>query len=185
MKFKYLVLLVFLSTLLVQCAAPATIEGMTVKDYKSQTQIGDKIFIKPVIGGKKTNPLGASRISNENFEEAFKKSILESNVFSKISTIMADDWVLEINLIAVDQPSFGFTFTVKTVIEYKLYYKNELVLKKNINQSGRATMSDTFFGVKRLRLANEISARNNIKMLLQSLNEISTASASVPLVPVN
>lgn len=172
MKFKYLVLLLFLSTLLVQCASPATIKGMTVTDYKSKRQIGDKIFIKPVVGGKKTNPLGASQISAENFEEAFKNSILESNFFSKISTITDDDWVLEINLIAIDQPSFGFSFTVKTAIEYNLYYKNELVLKKIINQSGKATMSDTFFGVKRLRLANEVSAKNNIKTLLLSLNEI-------------
>ncbi len=172
MKFKYLVLLVFLSTLLVQCAPAASIEGMTVKDYKSPKQIGDRIFIKPVTGGKKTNPLWVSNISNENFAEAFKKSIVESNIFSKISTVMDDDWVLEINLISVDQPFFGFTFTVKTTIDYKLYYKNKLVFRKNINQSGSATMSDAFYGPKRLQLANEVSAKNNIKTLLQSLNEM-------------
>ena len=172
MKLRYLVLIVFVSVFLSRCASSASIEGMTVKDYKMEKQIGDKIFIKPVSGGKKTNPLWVSKISNENFEEAFKKSVLESNVFSKISSTMDDDWVLEINIISLDQPFIGVTFTVKTTIDYKLYYKNRLVFSRNISQSGSATMSDAFVGTKRLRLANEISARNNIKELLQSLKEV-------------
>ena len=40
-------------------------------------------------------------------------------------------------------------------------------------------------GVETERLANEVSARNNIKMLLKSLNEISTASASVTVESAN
>lgn len=173
MKLKHLGLLIVLSTLLVQCASSASIEGMTVKDYKTEKKVGEKIFIKSVTGGKKTNPLWTSQISNENFEEAFKKSIVESEVFSKIDSITNDDnWVLEIDLISVDQPFFGMTFTVKTTIDYKLYYKNKLMFSKNVKQSGSATTSDAILGVKRLRLANEVSARNNIKELLQSLNEI-------------
>ena len=66
----------------------------------------------------------------------------------------------------------GFNLTVKTTIEYKLYNKNKLVFSKNINQSGNATMSDALYGTKRLRLANEISARNNIKEMLQSLKGV-------------
>jgi len=174
MKLRHLGLLVLLSTLFVQCVSTASIEGMTVKDYKAGKKVGDKIFIKSVTGGKKTNPLWVSTISNENFEEAFKKSVVESEVFSKIDSITNDDgWVLEINLISVDRPFFGTTFTVKTTIEYKLYNKNKLMFSKNIKQSGSATMSDAIIGGKRLRLANEISAKNNIKELLQSLNEIS------------
>jgi len=174
MKIKHLVLLVFLSALLARCASSATIEGMTVKDYKTEKKVGDKIFIKSVTGGKKTNPLWTSKISNENFEEAFKKSVIESEVFSKIDSIANDEnWVLEINLISVDQPFFGMTFTVKTTIEYKLYYQNKLRFSKNIKQSGSATTSDAILGVKRLRLANEVSAKNNINELLRSLNEIS------------
>lgn len=172
MKLKYLVLIVFVSVFFSRCASSASIEGMTVKDYKMEKQIGDKVFIKSVSGGKKTNPLWVSKISNENFEEAFKKSVLESNVFSKISSIMDDDWLLEIHIISLDQPFIGVTFTVKTTIEYKLYYKNRLVFSRNVNQSGSATMSDAFVGTKRLRLANEISARNNIKELLQSLKGV-------------
>ncbi|WP_433834977.1 hypothetical protein [Flavobacterium anhuiense] len=173
MKLKYLGLIVFVSIFFTSCASGATIEGMTVKDYKTEKKVGDKIFIKSVTGGKKTNPLWTSKISNENFEEAFKKSVVESEVFSKITSITNDDdWVLEINLVSVDQPFFGATFTVKTAIEYKLYYQNKLMFSKNIKQSGSARTSDALIGVKRLRLANEVSAKNNIKEFLQSLNEI-------------
>ena len=66
----------------------------------------------------------------------------------------------------------GFNLTVKTIIEYNLYDKNKLVFSKNISQSGNATMSDALFGTKRLRLANEISAKNNIKEMLQSLKGV-------------
>jgi hypothetical protein len=172
MKSKYLVLLVLVSVFFSRCASCASIEGMTVKDYKVEKQIGDKIFIKSVMGGKKTNPLWVSNISNENFKEALRKSILESNAFSEIDAITDEDWVLEINLLSVDQPYFGFNLTVKTTIEYKLYDKNRLVFSKIISQSGNATMSDALIGTKRLRLANEISARNNIKEMLQSLKEV-------------
>jgi hypothetical protein len=183
MKLLKLALLVFLSTLLVKCASSATIQGMTVTDYKSKVQVGDKIFIRPVTGGKETNSFGKSKISNKNFEEAFKKSVLSSNVFSKISTTANDDWTLEIKLISVDQPSFGLTFTVQTTIDYKLYYKDKLVFSKSIMQPGIATFSDAFAGVKRLRLANEVSAKNNIKSLLEALNEITLESADLHFVP--
>ena len=183
MKLLKLALLVFLSTLLVKCASSATIEGMTVMDYKSKVQVGDKIFIKPVTGGKETNPFWKSNISNKNFEEAFKKSVVSSNVFSKISTATDDDWTLEIKLISVDQPSLGFTFTVKTTIDYKLYYKDKLVFSKSIMQPGVAAFSDAFVGSKRLRLANEVSAKNNIKSLFEALNEITLDTADLHFVP--
>jgi len=76
MRLKHLVLIFFVSVFLSRGASSATIEGMTVKDYKSEKLIGDKIFIKSVTGGKKKNPLWASNISNTNFEEALKKSVL-------------------------------------------------------------------------------------------------------------
>jgi len=172
MKLKHLILIVFVAVFLSRCASSASIEGMTVKDYKVEKQIGDKISIKSVTGGKKTNPLWVSNISNKNFEEALKKSILESNAFTKIDAITDGDWVLEVNVISVSRP-MGFNLTVKTIIEYNLYDKNKLVFSKNISQSGNATMSDALFGTKRLRLANEISAKNNIKEMLHSLKEVS------------
>ncbi|MNQ47750.1 hypothetical protein [Flavobacterium sp. 245] len=171
MKSLKLALLVFLSTLLVKCASGSTVEGMTVTDYKSKAQISDEVFIKAVTGGRETSPFWKSNISNKNFEEAFKKSIVSSNVFSKISA-SDHDWTLEINLVSVDQPVIGFSFTVKTTIDYKLYHNDKLVFSKSVTQSGIATFSDASLGVKRLRLANEVSAKNNIKSLLESLGEM-------------
>lgn len=185
MKFKHIVLLIFISVFFSRCATGASVKGMTVKDYKVEKQIGNQVFIKSVTGGKKTNPLWVSNISNKNFEEALKKSFIESNAFTKTEAIIDGDWVLEVSIISVSRPKW-FNLTVKTTIEYKLYNKNNLVFNKSINQSGNATMSDALYGAKRLRLANEISVKNNIKALLESLNEIaldSNASASFPLLP--
>jgi len=180
MKLKYLVFIVFVSVFLSRCATSATIEGMTVKDYKVEKQTGDKLFIKSVRGGKKTNPLWVSNITNNNFEEALKKSILESNAFGKIDSISDGDWVLEVNLISVSRP-MGFNLTVNTVIEYNLYDNSKLIFTKKISQSGSATFADALYGTKRLRLANENSARNNIREMLQSLKEVSPeTSIKVP-----
>lgn len=172
MKLRYLVLIIFVSVFLTRCASGATIEGMTVKDYKSKKLIGSKIFVKEVKGGEKTKPFGISKISNENFEAAFKKSIVDSNVFSEVLDGANGDWIIEIGIVSVDKPKMGFTFTVKTIIDYKVYYKNKLAFSKKIDQSGKATFSDATIGQKRVRIANEFSAKNNIKSLFESLNEI-------------
>jgi hypothetical protein len=152
------------------CAFPATKEGMVVTNYTAAKQTGENIFVKDSTGGSITLPFWISQISNDNFTEAVKESLLISKAFSALSTNWGDDWGLEIEIRNVDQPMFGSDFTVITETKYTLYLKGKKVYETYIRGSGTATMSDSFFGVARLRIANEKSAQANVKKFIAELS---------------
>lgn len=152
------------------CAFPATKEGMVVTNYIAPQQRGEKIFVKESTGGSVTLPFWTSQIPNDNFTEAVKESLLISKTFSALSTNWGDDWGLEIEIRDVNQPMFGLDFTVTTDTKYTLYLKGRKVYETFIRGSGTATVSDSFFAIARLRLANENSARANVKKFIEELS---------------
>ena len=152
------------------CAFPATKEGMVVTNYTAPKQTGEKIFVKESTGGSITLPFWTSEIPNDNFTEAVKESLLNSKAFSALSTNWGDDWGLEIEIRDVNQPMLGLDVTVTTDTKYTLYLKGKKVYETNIRESGTATMGDSFFGIKRLRIANEYSARANVKKFIADLS---------------
>jgi hypothetical protein len=153
------------------CAFPASKEGMIVTDYNVQKPTGDKIFVRESTGGSTTLPFFKSKIPNDNFTEAVKTSLLYSKAFSELLSAWGDEWGLEINIKNVDQPMFGLDYTVTTTIQYSLFLRNEKVFETEVHESGTATIDDSFLGVIRLKLANENSARANIKKFLQQLSD--------------
>jgi hypothetical protein len=156
---------------LVGCAFPATKEGMTLTDYSAPKQTGDKIFVKESTGGSTVSFWRGSQIPNDNFTEAVKESLLNSKTFAALSTNWGEDWGLELEIREVNQPMFGFDFTVTTDIKYTLYLAGKKVYETDIRETGTATMNDTFGGVKRLRIANEYSARANIRKFIEELSK--------------
>lgn len=165
-KSIYLLLALFLYG----CPSPATKEGMIVTDYRAPKQTGDIIFVKESAGGSATDPFGVSKIPNDNFSEAVKASLLNSKAFLALSSNWGDEWALEIDIRNVEQPFFGFDFTVRTFIRYTLFLRSQKVYETEIYATGTATMDDSFLGLIRLRLANERSARANIKTFIQELS---------------
>jgi len=156
---------------LMGCAFPATKEGMVVTDYSAPKQTGDKIFVKASTGGSMTLPFWTSQISNDNFTEAVKESLLNSKTFASLSTHWGEDWGLELEIREVDQPFFGTSFTVTTDINYTLYLSGKKVYETDVREAGTATMSDSILGVARLRIANEYSARANIRKFIDELSK--------------
>jgi hypothetical protein len=152
------------------CAFPATKEGMVVTNYMAPQQTGEKIVVKESVGGSTTLPFWTSQIPNDNFTEAVKESLLISKAFSALSTNWGDDWGLEIQIRNVDQPFLGLDFTVTMETKYTLYLKGNKVYETYIRGSGTATTGDSFFGVARLRIANEKSAQDNVKKFLADLS---------------
>ncbi|MDV6236175.1 hypothetical protein CH379_011130 [Leptospira ellisii] len=173
---KKRLILLAIAAIIGNCAFPAEREGMRVTDYKAPNKIGDKIFIEMSTGGKTTLPFWTSQIPDDNFTDAVKDSIAQANLFEKIEETLGGGWTLKIQILEVDQPFVGTTFTVKTKIKYTLRNKGEVVKELEVYEAGEATMGDALIGVVRLRLANENSARANIRKFLQ---EISAISANV------
>lgn len=159
-----------ISLVLSGCAFPASKEGMIVTDYSVPRQTGNKIFVKESTGGSTTLPFVGSKIPNDNFTDAVRASLLHSKAFSEIASNWGDEWGLEINIQNVEQPIFGLDFAVATTIKYSLFLKDEKVFETEVYESGTATVADSFFAVKRLRLANEKSAKANIKKFIQELS---------------
>jgi hypothetical protein len=160
------------ATLLVfSCAFPSTKEGMMTTSYTSPKKIGSKIFVKESTGGSVTLPFWTSEIPNDNFTAAVKESLLRSKAFSDISSNWEDDWGLEIEIREVNQPFAGADFTVTTDVKYTLYSKGKKSYETTIRESATVRIDESFIGVQRLRLANERSAKANIKKFIEKLSE--------------
>jgi len=67
-----------------------------------------------VAGGKDTDSLGKSQISNDAFQQAIVQSIEKNKTFSSVVKGAGGDYQLSITVVNMEQPSFGFKwFTVR------------------------------------------------------------------------
>ena len=91
--------------------------------------------------------------------------------------------MLEVNLLKVEQPLFGFDTTVTTHVLYILTNSkdNTNVFVKTVTAEYTATIGDDFFGIARLRIANEGSAKKNIESLLRELSKLKISPQQVSL----
>ncbi|WP_315808553.1 hypothetical protein [Pseudomonas sp. C9-3] len=78
---------------------------------------------------------------------------------------------------------FGFNFTVTSTVEYSLVENagGRVVWQETVKEPFTAGVGDAFYGVTRLRLANEGSARANINTLLQRLGGLKLGAGQVSL----
>lgn len=128
-----------------------------------------------VTGGAETSAMGASNISNADFAEAIKTSILQTKLFAQVLGADASDYQLDVQIVRLDRPTFGLTFTVNLEADWRLRRRSDqtVVWEKAITSSFTANMGDAFAGVTRLRLANEGAARENIKQAIQQMSALS------------
>jgi len=77
----------------------------------------------------------------------------------------------------------GFDLKVTTQVRYVLSNKanNKTVLDETVTAAYTAGVSDAFMGTKRLRLANEGSAKKNIEGLLDKLSQLNIAPEEISL----
>lgn len=155
------------------CATPSQPSAMVVA-AETTTQHPYSVSIA-VTGGGETSSMGASNISSSDFAEAIRKSITESKLFAQIMDgAAASDYQLEVQIVRLDRPSFGTSFTVNLEATWRLVHRadQQVVWEKAVMSSFTATMGDAFAGVKRLRLANEGAARNNIASAIREMSAL-------------
>jgi len=94
---------------------------------------------------------------------------------------LAAPFRLEVFLIELKQPVSGFTTIVDSVMRYKLTRSSDdrVVYDDIITASYRATMDDAFYGVQRLKLANEGSIRANIEAFLGHLHSLNLTKSPI------
>lgn len=150
------------------CATPAKQTSMVpqaVANVEVNKKFQSTITVASVSGGKATNPLWVSNISNEDFGASLTSALRSRGYYSANGPLR-----LDVTLLKVKQPLFGTDFTVTTVVSYVVKdAAGKPVLVKTITADYTAKFTDSLIGVERLRLANEGSARANIKQFLEVL----------------
>ncbi len=181
MKLIKIVSVLVVCTYLWGCASGAKMENMVFqgdqKEYPAELQ--ENLELGDVSGGKKTNPLWTSEIDNNAFSGAVKESLSSQGLYSEDGK-----YRLEVNLLKVDQPLFGLNFKVTTHVQYMLTNTDSgaVVFDNTVVAPHTASVGDAFVGIKRLRLANEGSAKKNIEELLSKLSDLQIEPLEISLV---
>lgn len=155
------------------CASSSTAVGMTPTAIQTIHRHTESVTLA-VGGGQETSSIGKSQISDTAFAEALSNAIISSKVFSSVIKGNGGDTILTATIFNIDQPSFGFSFTVKMEVGWTLKRANTgaILWQESIRSEHTATTSDALAGVARLRLANEGAAKNNIAEALRKISAL-------------
>ena len=177
MKSPFLPIFVAVATtaLLGGCATPATRQGMALgaADLPNAASVANPtlkgtVAVAGVSGGKSTSPLWTSQVDDKGFREALEESLRLVGYLAPVGTNASH--LVEVNLQELRQPLLGITFDVDSRVEYRVSGPDGQRLFP-VNARGTATVSDAFFGVERLRIANERSIKENIRSFIRELSE--------------
>ena len=127
------------------------------------------IALKEVTGGEETNPMWTSEVGSQEFKKALEESLRRTQLLTLPNTV--GKYNLSVNLEKVDQPMFGFSFTVTSTTNYLLRNNetNDITFDQKISAPYTATFGDAAYGPTRLKLANEGSIRENIRQFIEKL----------------
>jgi uncharacterized lipoprotein YajG len=154
------------------CATPASQQSMTVGIQEVPTGVNPKLrgamAVAVVYGGKATSPLWTSQVDDQNFKGALEQSLTAVGYRSQDPT--SAKYTIKATLQELDQPLIEITFDVKSTILYTVTEKYDTKLFP-ITAIGSATMSDSFIGFERLRIANEKSIKENLRQFIQKISD--------------
>jgi len=176
-KVRFNSLLIFIvisvATLLSGCSTATVSESMVVNDIHSNKRSSHSIGVS-AHGGHETSGLGKAQVSDEALADALVESLNNSGTFSKVIHGDDADYLLNVTIIELIQPSFGASFSVTLEIAWSLIRKDnkEVVMRESIESSSTATMGDALIAVTRLRLATEGAVRENIRLGLEKITKL-------------
>ena len=168
-----------LLTLMVAITAINGCSSMSGARYDSMIPVDYDIVHKQmktvsidVRGGVEPNKSLRPMISNEEFTKAIVDAVTRSQAFSQVVPESRADYILIVTIISLEQPTAGRQDTVKMEAAWTLKNKStgQIVWQKAINSQDTTTGSDASGGVSRVRLADEVAGKKNIK---EGLSEIS------------
>jgi len=156
------------------CATPAQSNAMIPTSMGTVTKHQESVSLN-VTGGSETSAAGASQISNADFASALGQSIQQSGLFAKIIPAgQSSDYHLEVAIVRLQQPMFGFSMTATIETNWTLTKVSDhtVAWRKAITTSHTAKTGEAFAGVTRLRLATEGAARDNIQDAISQLSGV-------------
>jgi hypothetical protein len=152
-----------------QPAAMAAPSQVSEKPFPPNLQ--HAMCVRDVTGGEKTNPNWISKVDNDGFKSAVATSLDTAGLSAGTNSC---SYPIDINLLGLSQPSLGFSYTVTSHVNYKVYDSTgKPYLLATVDAPFTATVSDAFLGVERMRIANEGSIRTSIQMFFDKLRDTS------------
>ncbi|MFN3582044.1 MAG: hypothetical protein ACK4VV_16400, partial [Pseudomonas sp.] len=170
-----LALLLF-TLILSGCAAPARVDQMAIRPdlpaNHQQSPLYGNLVVGQIMGGKDTNPMWVSQVSNEDFRASLQRSL--SNAGLLASNADSSQYELTANLDNLRQPFVGASITVSAKIHYILTHKRtgEKHFEQTIDLPYTAAFNAALIGTERLRIANEGAIRTNIAELIRRLHAL-------------
>lgn len=163
---------IFCCAYLAACAAPAQMENMVYwgpeKVYAEELR--NNVEVVSVTGGEETNPMLTSEISSEAFSAALVETLREQDLIGDGRL-----YALTVEIQEVEQPAVGLDMQVITHVRYTLTEttSDQVVFDELISAGYLAVFDEAFAGTKRLKIANEKSAKKNIETFLERLSQSS------------
>lgn len=159
----------FVSGCAIGAVGSAMVPGLeTAPACRSVDSLNVSIALGTVGGGSATRGWDRSLVSSESLAEALRMTLAQRGLLS------ADPdeapYQLDVFLVELNQPAGGYTTEVVSFIRYKLFDSDDrIVFDDVITASYTLSVSDVFYGVKRMRLASEGSVKTNIVVFLHEL----------------
>lgn len=116
-----------------------------------------------VIGGQTTNPLWASKVSNEGFQAALQTSLGQAGYLGAEGRQMT----VSAHIAPLDQPLVGTDMWVTSRVRYTVTQQGWPVFDETITTSGAASLFSHLYGPERLRKANEAAMQESIRLFMQ------------------
>jgi hypothetical protein len=154
------------------CATPASIAGMTASSTGSAAippTLEHAMSVGVVTGGEPTNPLWTSQVGNQEFRSALEASLRN---FDLLAEGQESRFVVDADLIDVQQPTIGFALTVTSTVAYHVRRSatTEAILEETVIAPYTASATSAFLATERLRLANEGSIKRNLELFIERLS---------------
>lgn len=154
------------------CATGANPGAMTASVSEGtllapRSRLRQAVEVGGVTGGRETNPLLSSKVSDDDFVEALRRSLA-------VHAILASGpggYRLDARLVELKQPFGGFNMEVQATVLYRLVASRtgRTVFERSVSSAYTATFGSAHYGVLRLRLANEGAVRENIQSFIAAL----------------
>jgi hypothetical protein len=158
--------------LLAACASGAIPGAMTVPVseetlIREGSRLRQAVAVGQVEGGRETNPLWTSQVSDAGFAAALRQSLATHAMLA----LGGETFRLDAALLALDQPLAGLDLEVRSRVRYRLTHAatGRTALEREVEAAYTAPFSAAFYAVERLRLANEGAIRENIRRFLRDL----------------
>lgn len=157
------------------CSMPSNSAYMTVSkadlnpDFvKKKCQYSNNVCIGKVEGGKETNPIWVSTVSNTEYKNALEKSLHNVDFYNPKTEAR---YLLNAKLEKLQQPLIGLNFTVTCQSHYQIYDQKlkKVVFEQTLKTPYTATFGSSLLAVERLKKANEGAIKENIKDLVNNL----------------